>query len=48
MMLDDSLFGLFMLSEQLGQPIEETLAMPFKHALAWDVAMQRKAVETKR
>lgn len=47
MMLDDQLFGAFMLADQLDLSIEEMFAMPYKHALAWDAAMQRKAVESR-
>ncbi len=47
MMLDDELFTAFMVAEKLGTGFEDILAMPYKHVLAWDVAFQRKQVETR-
>jgi hypothetical protein len=47
MMLDDQLFGLMMVARERGIGIDEALAMPYKHVLAWDVALQRRAVESR-
>ena len=47
MMLDDDLFTVFMIAEKRGVDFTDVLAMPYKHVLAWDIAYQRKQVETR-
>lgn len=44
-MLDDALYGAVALAGRLGLTLEQVMAMPYKHALLWDVAFQRANVE---
>ena len=46
-MLDDDLFAVFMIAEKRGVEFTEILASPYKYVLAWDIAYQRKQVETR-
>ncbi len=47
MMLDDELYAAFMIAEKRGVDFTEVLGSPYKHVLAWDVAFQRKQVESR-
>jgi len=44
-MLDDGLYGAVALAGRLGLSIDQMMAMPYKHALLWDVAFQRAAAQ---